>query len=85
MLFFYQVILNKKDGKFGLKTAVMGKNVYIVSVREKSTAGRAEVKVADQLIKVNGIPVTGLTNEQVHDVIRRCPPHGIKFTLRSRY
>lgn len=63
----------------------MGKNVYVVGVREKSAAGRAGVKVADQLIKVNGTAVTGLTNDQVHDVIRRCPPYGIKFTLRSRY
>ncbi|XP_054258515.1 multiple PDZ domain protein-like [Macrosteles quadrilineatus] len=79
-----EVILNKRDGKFGLKTAVMGKSVYVVGVREKSAAGRAGVKVADQLIKVNGTAVTGLTNDQVHDVIRRCPPYGIKFTLRSR-
>ncbi|XP_046667142.1 syntenin-1-like isoform X1 [Homalodisca vitripennis] len=79
-----EVILNKKDGKFGMKLAVIHKNIFIYKVTKGSSASQAGLKLGDQIVKVNGTCVSGLSNDNVHDLLRRCPQYGIKFTVRSR-
>lgn len=80
-----QVILNQREGKFGLKTGVEGSRVLVTGVSRRGAAGRAGLRPGDQLITINGRTLTGLRSSEVQRIFRDCPPVGIKFTFRTRY
>lgn len=80
-----QVILNQREGKFGLKTGVEGSRVLVTGVSRRGAAGRAGLRPGDQLITINGKTLTGLRSSEVQRIFRDCPPVGIKFTFRTRY
>lgn len=85
VVFCRQVILNQREGKFGLKTGVEGNRVLVTGVSRCGAAGRAGLRPGDQLITINGRTLTGLRSSEVQRIFRDCPPVGIKFTFRTRY
>lgn len=77
-------LVKNKEGKFGLTTSVFNKHVFVYNVKRGSPADTAGIKFGDQIFKVNGIEVSGLTLELVNDIFRQSPNSGASIIYRSR-
>lgn len=78
------MLCKDKDNKVGLRVKPINNGIFVCLVIKDSPASMAGLRFGDQILQINGTDMAGLSMENVHDILKKCPNNGIKVLVRDR-
>lgn len=81
-----QVILYKnQQGKIGLSFQIIDMGLFVSLVEKESAGALAGVRFGEQLIAIDGVPVSGIKKSKIEEMIKKIPlENKIEMIFRDR-
>lgn len=73
-----------KDGKIGLRLRAVNNGLFVCLVIKTSPAALAGLRFGDQIIRINDKEVAGMSMDDGHKLLKKCPINNIKVVVRDR-